>query len=92
MAEGKYRFNLYIAGFGDDRKAEVIEALKHLHPKSGKDWFKKVLDGARETGRSEVVYQTNSKNDAYRTAQLLHHRGAALELEDLFPEQDEDDL
>jgi hypothetical protein len=85
-----YRFAIRLVDYDEGRKKELKEFfLKSLHPKQGLDYFKGVLRSARD-GEGQIVYTTNSPQDARRMAWTLQTHGGSAAIDGEF--EDEDDL
>lgn len=83
-----YRFAVRLVDFDDGRKKELRDfVLKTLHPRKGLDFFRGLLRAARD-GEGEVIYETNSPNDARRMAFTLQSHGGMAAIDGDFEDDD----
>ncbi len=84
-----YRYTVTLEDFDHDRKGELKEYLHTLHPKVGKLVLTGYLKAAR-AGEHPVVYQSNSKLDAWRIAHMLATKGGGADIIGMDDEDDDD--
>ncbi len=76
-----YQYSLKVVGFDAQRKGELQQYFKVLHPKKGSLFFEEVCDRAL-TEEGGLIYETNSVADAHRIAHTLMSHGAQIALVD----------
>ena len=84
----KYRVEVYLVDFDEDRAPELKELLKIYHPSLGKETLRGTLRKAHE-GERVLVYTSNDDTDALRVSQALTRGGAMLEIDNLQEDQGE---
>jgi hypothetical protein len=85
-----FRFNLYIIGYDKDRKKLLIERLLAHHKDKGQIWARELLKAIRQ-GEKPIIHQSNAAGDINQVARNLHLAGAELEVEDLYPDEEDDE-
>lgn len=83
-----YRYSVTLEDFDDDRRGELKEYLKTLHPKVGILILKGYLKSAR-AGEHPVVHESNSKVDAWRIANMIATKGGAADITGFEDEEDD---
>ncbi len=75
----QYKHAVKLVGFSEDRKGELVNYLKHLHPREGMDFFNALLKEL-EGGGERIIHKTNSIQDAHRTVFTIHSHGGFSEV------------
>jgi hypothetical protein len=84
-----YRYSVTLEDFDPDRKGELKEYLKTLHPKVGTVVLKGYLRAAL-AGEHPLIYESNSKIDAWRIANMIATKGGGADIVGMDDEEDDD--
>ena len=85
-----FRFNLYLVDYDKEFKKALMERLLAHHKTQGKIWARELLKKVR-AGEKVLIHQSNASLDVNVVLRDLSVSGAMIEVEDLFPDEEDDE-